>query len=259
MKPNFIYLPQERDFSPAFIRHNRNVQTSFHHVLPYHLFRDFYNQAMSYLSGEMPCTDHVWEQLSSQMRFLMIASGANHDDISAGFHFLKGLKSNSAINPGIDFGAIFDRICPFVSWPGFNLVEGPTARSDDPKGGFDDFRLTPGISERRRNIIKMLHEVYNILAPLKFSTIPAETLSLCFTKIINTLNKSYALPPVPFTHKSWVLGRDDQYAKSSTSLVSCARLLFHMQARASLDQSPKEERLFLDSEHFKALAVKLTC
>jgi len=127
--------------------------TSWHHIIPYPLLRDVWNRLVDqHIASEIPAARHairgyllLCDRTMPKLDALIDRMRADNTD--------KARAGHNKLEP-LDVGEC-NRLAQAVVWPAWNIVEGPSARSDPPNDfDIDRFRvgLTPGEAVRIREV-----------------------------------------------------------------------------------------------------------
>lgn len=133
---------------------------SWHHIIPFALLRDVWNRLVDqHIATQLP------EARVAIRQYLLLADSTlpkldelidrvraeNPQQLRAGHHNLQRLEVDET-----------DRLATAATWPAWNIVEGPSARSDDPGDHYFD-RFTAGLTAeeaaRMRAIERLFHRL----------------------------------------------------------------------------------------------------
>lgn len=133
-------VPNTEDWAHTVARDGRNViAMTYHHVIPYNVLRDTWTKLID--NGK-------WDLLKEYMNLLQMKST-----------YYSALIKKSELTKAEDR----DEIDLLLSWPKWNLVEGPTGanRSDDPGEGFDEF--DGGLTKKEKELMQKIKILYEFM------------------------------------------------------------------------------------------------
>jgi hypothetical protein len=195
-----------------------NKGESYHHVIPYETLRNAWNRlVVLYVDTDLPDARVAMRQFL----YLFIKGKDEIDSLLDRMraHHSKG-RVASQHRPARLQGFELNDLAVRLFWPPWNVVVGPSERSDNPeRGGFD--RFTVGLSEVERSRMKALEALFlqlNLFID-KGNTPDAARLILLATAASAVRELLDAKAPIPFRSEMWFdegngkwrkrLGRDD--------------------------------------------------
>ncbi|MFX0199054.1 MAG: hypothetical protein ACFFCW_23270 [Candidatus Hodarchaeota archaeon] len=119
----------------------KNIRMAWHHIIPMQTFQLLWNKLLGIRARDV---------LEKYMDLLMVPNIENKIAMMQGDN-LDGDSKNVLLSK--------------ISWPVFNIVEGPLHRSDDPKKNFDEFRngLTGGELGRQEDLQWFYKRIHHAL------------------------------------------------------------------------------------------------
>jgi hypothetical protein len=121
---------------------------TWHHVLPWRLLRDFWNAMV----------EHQHWNVAEELAWL--SAYGTRNEIS------KHVKSmeKKAFCDRQNENSLAAKLC----WRGWNIVEGPSNRADDPGDKYDNFVKVTGLTSWQQERMVHLHQVHQLMS--EFST-----------------------------------------------------------------------------------------
>jgi hypothetical protein len=170
----------------------------WHHIIPFALLRDVWSQlADRHVDTALPIA-----RLAIRQYLLLLNSRLGRVDQLIDRMRAETGQRIAGHNPlrVLDRGDIL-LLHSTVAFPAWDLVEGPAARSDDPRERFDRFRVGLTPAEVRR--MAVLERLYDQLA--RFVAAPMAPLdALCQAMAIAALDLKMVQKPIEFRSAMWV-------------------------------------------------------
>jgi hypothetical protein len=169
-------------------RRATNIKTDWHHILPASILRDVWNSIV------MQCRNTQEQQARRAMFQYLRLCDSKLAGIDETIQRLRVRQLTEAENTVLRQTAY---------WPPWDIVEGPTPRSDDPRNQLDKFTvgLTPAEQERMRSIERLCPKFSSFLT--LGNTLNAAALSNLADTCAEARPRLACDQPIPFREEMW--------------------------------------------------------
>ncbi len=172
---------------PPPVPSNHQLPLTFHHTIGWQMIWKCWNHLVS---------NNLWETIAPWAYLLGVTDAE-----------IKGMKGNNLPNR--------DDVCEEICWSKWNMVEGPSHRSDDPSKSKDDLDLfTVGASNNVRSRMQQLSSLFTMMKALLLVAKPTAKDAANLKRQLEMMRSLKNSDIAWFSEDMWELvdaGKYDQY------------------------------------------------